>query len=319
MKRLDRYLVTSFIGPFIMTFFIVIFVLSMQFLWLYIDELVGKGLGMGVIFEFLGWAACTLIPMALPLATLLASIMTLGGMGERNELLAMKAAGIPLRRIMVPLIVVSVFISIGAFFASNNLIPVAYNKIYTLRQDIANTKEEIKIPTGTFYDGIEGYILRIEERDDETQLMHKLLIYDHTAHNGNTGVTLAETGKMRITPDKRHLIFDLFDGVSYQESNRMAFRDTTLELNKLKFKEQQLIVNLDNYTFSRSEGDSFGDEVMSKGLEALQHDVDSLTHKIDSVRNLQQGRFLKNSAFMYMQQLDTSYAEKIVGVIDIHR
>ena len=317
MKRLDRYLVTSFIGPFIMTFFIVIFVLSMQFLWLYIDELVGKGLGMGVIFEFLGWAACTLIPMALPLATLLASIMTLGGMGERNELLAMKAAGIPLRRIMVPLIVVSVFISIGAFFASNNLIPVAYNKIYTLRQDIANTKEEIKIPTGTFYDGIEGYILRIEERDDETQLMHKLLIYDHTAHNGNTGVTLAETGKMRITPDKRHLIFDLFDGVSYQESNRMAFRDTTLELNKLKFKEQQLIVNLDNYTFSRSEGDSFGDEVMSKGLEALQHDVDSLTHKIDSVRNLQQGRFLKNSAFMYMQQLDTSYAEKIVGVIDI--
>ena len=317
MKRLDRYLVTSFIGPFIMTFFIVIFVLSMQFLWLYIDELVGKGLGLGVIFEFLGWAACTLIPMALPLATLLASIMTLGGMGERNELLAMKAAGIPLRRIMVPLIIVSVFISIGAFFASNNLIPVAYNKIYTLRQDIANTKEEIKIPTGTFYNGIEGYILRIDERDDETQVMHNLIIYDHTSHAGNTGVTLAESGKMRITPDKRHLIFDLFNGCSYQENNRMAFRDTTLELNKLKFKEQQLIVNLDNYTFSRSEGDSFGDEVMSKGLHALQHDVDSLTHKIDSVRRLQNGRFMKNSAFIYMHQLDTADAGKITGAIDI--
>ncbi|MBQ7575203.1 MAG: methionyl-tRNA formyltransferase [Bacteroidales bacterium] len=317
MKRLDRYLVTSFIGPFVMTFFIVIFVLSMQFLWLYIDELVGKGLGIGVIFEFMGWAACTLIPMALPLATLLASIMTLGGMGERNELLAMKAAGIPLRRILVPLIFVSALISVGAFFASNNLIPVAYNKIYTLRQDIANTKEEIKIPTGTFYDGIEGYILRIEDRDDETQLMHKLLIYDHTSHAGNTGVTLAETGKMRITPDKRHLIFDLYDGVSYQENNKMAFRDTTLELNKLRFKEQQLIVNLDNYTFSRSEEESFGDEVMSKGLRALEHDVDSLSHKIDSVRTLQQSRFLKNGAFIYMHQLDTAESARIVDFIDI--
>ena len=243
MKKLDRYLIKSFIWPFVMTFFIVIFVLSMQFLWLYIDELVGKGLGIGVIFEFMGWAACTLIPMALPLATLLASIMTLGGMGERNELLAMKAAGVPLQRTMAPLIVVTALISIGAFFASNNLVPVSYNKIYTLRQDIANTKEEIKIPTGIFYDGIEGYILRIEDRDDETQVMHKLLIYDHTGHNGNTGVTLADSGKMRITPDKRHLVFDLYDGVSYQENNRMAFRDTTLELNKVRFSEQQLIVN----------------------------------------------------------------------------
>lgn len=317
MKRLDRYLVTSFIGPFVMTFFIVIFVLSMQFLWLYIDELVGKGLGIGVIFEFMGWAACTLIPMALPLATLLASIMTLGGMGERNELLAMKAAGIPLRRILVPLIFVSALISAGAFFASNNLIPVAYNKIYTLRQDIANTKEEIKIPTGTFYDGIEGYILRIEDRDDETQLMYKLLIYDHTSHAGNTGVTLAESGKMRITPDKRHLIFDLYDGVSYQENSKMSFRDTTLELNRLRFKEQQLIVNLDNYTFSRSEEESFGDEVMSKGLKALEHDVDSLSHKIDSVRTLQVNRFLKNGALIYMHQFDTAATGRIVDYIDI--
>lgn len=287
MKRLDRFLIKSFIGPFIMTFVIVVFTLSMQFLWLYIDELVGKGLGVGVIFEFMGWAACTLIPMALPLATMLASIMTIGGMGEKNELLAMKAAGIPLRRVFAPLIVVSVIISIGAFFAANNLIPVAYNKIYTLRQDIANTKEEIKIPTGTFYNGIEGYILRVEERDDNDGTLHKLIIYDHTGHSGNNGVTLADSGKMRVTTDKRNLIFDLYDGCSYQENSKMGYRDTTLELNRLKFKEQQLIVNLDNYTFSRSEEDEFGDEVMSKGLAALQHDCDSLNHKIDSVKQLQ--------------------------------
>ena len=317
MKKLDRFLITSFIWPFIMTFLIVVFTLSMQFLWLYIDELVGKGLGFGVIVEFMGWAACTLIPMALPLATLLASIMTLGGMGEKNELLAMKAAGIPLKRILVPLGVVSILISIGAFFASNNLIPVAYNKIYTLRQDIANTKEEIKIPTQTFYDGIEGYILRVEKRDDETQVMHKLIIYDHTANSGNVGMTLADSGKMSVTPDKRNLIFDLYNGCSYQEESRMTYRDTVLKLNRIAFKEQQLIVNLDNYTFARSDGDSFGDEVMSKGLSALQHDVDSLRGKMDTTINTQADRFLKSGNFAYFNQLDSSWtASRMKGTMN---
>ena len=301
-----------------MTFLIVVFTLSMQFLWLYIDELVGKGLGFGVILEFMGWAACTLIPMALPLATLLASIMTLGGMGEKNELLAMKAAGVPLKRILVPLGVVSVLISIGAFFASNNLIPVAYNKIYTLRQDIANTKEEIKIPTQTFYDGIEGYILRVERRDDETQMMHKLIIYDHTANSGNVGMTLADSGKMSVTPDKRNLIFDLYNGCSYQEDTKMTYRDTTLKLNRIGFNEQQLIVNLDNYTFARSDEDSFGDEVMSKGLSALQHDVDSLRGKMDTTINTQTERFLKSSSFAYLNQLDSSWmANHMKGTMNV--
>ena len=139
MKKLDRFLVKSFLGPFTLTFLIVIFALMLQFLWLYIDELVGKGLSALVILEFLGWGSATLIPLALPIATLLASIMALGGMGENNELLAMKAAGISLQRILRPLIVLSFFVSIAAFFASNNLIPVSYNKIYALRDDICCT------------------------------------------------------------------------------------------------------------------------------------------------------------------------------------
>ena len=315
MKKLDRFLIRSFIGPFFVTFFLVIFILSLQFLWLYIDELVGKGLGLGVIFEFLGWAACTLIPMALPLATLLASIMTLGGMGEKNELLAMKAAGISLPRIITPLIGVSVVISIGAFFAANNLIPVSYSKIYTLRDDIRKTKEEIKIPTGTFYDGIDGYILRIESRDDRTKMMHKLIIYDHTAHNGNTRVTLADSGKMVVSPDKQNLVFHLYDGCSYQETNRMTYRDTTLDLNRLRFKEQELIICLDNYTFTRSDDDRFSDEVMAKGLRALSHDRDSISHKYDSLRYLQQLRVIRSSALGYNYQLDSLWrTDKIRGL-----
>ena len=161
MKRIDRFIIKSFVGPFFAILLVVIFVLLMQFLWLYIDELVGKGLSMKVILEFLGWGTATLLPLALPLATLLSSMMTLGTLGENNELLAIKAAGISLQRILTPLAIICISVCIGAYFISNNLIPLAYNKIYTLRDDIGRTKEEIKIPTRTFYNGIEGYILRV--------------------------------------------------------------------------------------------------------------------------------------------------------------
>ena len=154
MKRLDRFILKSFIGPFVAILLVVVFILMMQFLWLYIDELVGKGLSMKVILEFLMWGTCTILPLALPLATLLASMMTVGSLGENKELMAIKAAGISLTRIMTPLMISSVVISIAAFYAGNNLVPKAYNEIYTLRDDIGRTKEEIKIPSGTFYDGI---------------------------------------------------------------------------------------------------------------------------------------------------------------------
>ena len=237
MKKLDLYLIKKFVGPFIVVFVIVVFALSLQFIWQYINELVGKGLSFGVIMEFMGWAACTLFPNEIPLATLLASIMTLGGLGERNELLAMKAAGVSLMRILTPLMIISVGITIAAFFTADRLVPYAYNKVYTLRADILRTRDEIKIPTGIFYDGIEGYILRVDERNEETDMMYGLIIYDHTANNGNNNMTVADSGRIEITPDKRNLIFNLYNGCSYNESNSMTFRDTTLELSRLRFDE----------------------------------------------------------------------------------
>lgn len=317
MKRLDRFLIKSFIWPFIMTFCIVLFVLAMQFLWVYIDELVGKGLGLSVILEFLGWAAATMIPMALPLATLLASIMTLGGLGEKNELLAMKAAGIPLSRIMLPLIVISGGITIGAFFASNDLIPIAWNKIYTLRDDIGRTKEEINIPVGTFYDGIDGYILRMEGKNPDTDMMYHLSIYDHTQYKGNVNVTLADSGAMRITPDKSKLIFDLYHGCSYQEENQMTYRDTVLDLRRLHFEKQTLMISLDNYEFSRSEDDRFGDEVMCKSLSELKVDRDSLSTEYDSLYIKQFNRYISSAGLYYHYQLDSTRNEKIVGQFDL--
>ena len=189
MKKLDQFILKSFVGPFFAILLVVVFILVMQFLWLYIDELVGKGLSLKIILEFLGWGSVTMLPLSLPLATLLASMMTLGTLGENNELLAIKAAGISLQRILIPLGISCAVVSVAAFFISNDLIPVAYNKIYTLRDDIGKTKDEIKIPTGTFYSGIDGYILRVNERDPETDMMRGVMVYNHTGKKGNISLT----------------------------------------------------------------------------------------------------------------------------------
>ena len=317
MKKLDLYLIKKFAGPFVVVFFVVVFALSMQFVMAYMGELIGKGLGVGVIMEFMGWASCTLFPNAIPLATLLASIMTLGGLGERNELLAMKAAGISLTRILMPLMLVSVLISVGAFFTSNKLVPVAFNKIYTLREDIGKTHDEIKIPTGTFYDGIAGYNLRVESRDEATGMMHDLIVYDHTANNGNTSMTLADSGRIEITPDKRNLIFNLYNGCSYTETNTLAYRDTTLTLNRLNFDEQKLIIALDNYQFTRSEGDRFGDEVKSRGLSGLRQDRDSVGRELDTLVWRQQIRYRTSVGLDFLYQLDSARLVKgFVGSLD---
>ena len=309
MKKVDLYLLKKFIGPFLVVFLIVVFSLSLQFVWQLINELAGKGLGVGVIMEFMGWASCTLLPNEIPLATLLASIMTLGGLGERNELLAMKAAGISLTRIMAPLMILSALITVGAFFVADRLVPYAWNKVYTLKSDIMRTRDEIKIPTRIFYNGIEGYILRIDDRNDETGMMYDLIVYDHTSNNGNNNMTVADSGHIEITPDKQNLIFTLYDGCSYTENNVMTFRDTTLDLSRLRFDKQELIIHLDNYQFTRSEKDAYGDEIKSLGLKRLTQDRDSIARKLDSLAIRQYPRFASTMGMSYFYQLDTLRSE----------
>lgn len=306
MKRLDRFIVKSFVGPFFAILFVVVFILVMQFLWLYIDELVGKGLSMKVIMEFLAWGSATMLPLSLPLATLLASMMTLGTLGENNELLAIKAAGISLQRVLIPLGVICGIISVGAFFVSNDLIPVAYNKIYTLRDDIGKTKDEIKIPTGTFYNGIEGYILRVNERDDESGMMKGVMVYNHTKNKGNTSLTIADSAMMKMSRDKTYLTFILYQGTNYEETNDKKYRDTTLQLQKIDFKKQEMVIPLENYAFQKSDSSRFDDQVKSMNLKQLQHGQDSIgtlsrQGKEDDLKAIRASRVLR-----YNAQLDTA-------------
>ena len=306
MKKLDQFIIRSFVGPFIAILFVVVFILVMQFLWLYIDELVGKGLSIKVILEFLAWGSATMLPLSLPLATLLASMMTLGTLGENNELLAIKAAGISLQRVMIPLAVICAIVSVGAFFVSNDLIPVAYNKIYTLRDDIGKTKDEIKIPTGTFYNGIDGYILRVNDRNDESGMMNGVMVYNHTKNKGNTSLTIADSAMMKMSRDKSYLTFILYNGTNYEETNNKKYRDTTLQLQKIDFEKQEMIIPLENYGFQKSDSARFDDQVKSMNLKQLHHGQDSIgsldsSSKQGNLRSLRSSRTLR-----YNSQLDTA-------------
>ena len=315
MKKLDQFLLKSFVGPFFAILAIVTFILVMQFLWLYIDELVGKGLEFKVIMEFLMWGSCQTLPLAIPLATLLSSMMTLGDMGEKFELTAMKASGISLLRILAPMIIVSVFISIGAFFIGDRLVPYSINQIYTMRDDIGRTKSEIKIPTGTFYDGIEGYILRVESRNKKSGMMYNIQVYDHTVGNGNTRLTVADSGIIKMSKAKDYLTFQLFEGVNYQEENSRKYRDTSLALQRVRFHNQEMVIPLENYAFHQSDSARFSEQVRSMGLKDLRHGHDSLTNLVKEGTRKHVEEFHRQSQIGYRLQLDTAWRTKATAVM----
>ena len=178
MKTVHKLILKSYAGPMVLTFFIVLFVFIMQFMWRYIDELVGKGLGMDVILELMMYAAVTLIPMVLPLATLFAAVMTMGNMGENYELLALKSAGISLPKIMRPLIILVLFVAVGSFFVANNLVPIATKKISALLYDIRQQKQSIEFKDGLFFNGMDDISIRVDRQDPKTKLLNGVLIYD---------------------------------------------------------------------------------------------------------------------------------------------
>ena len=287
----------------------------MQFLWLYIDELVGKGLEFKVILQFLMWGSCQTLPMAIPLATLLSSMMTLGDMGEKFELTAIKASGVSLARVLLPMTLVSLLICVGAFYVGDRLVPYSINQIYTMRDDIGRTKSEIKIPTGTFYDGIDGYILRIERRDKQSGMMYNIQVYDHTTGKGNTRITVADSGIIKMSKAKDYLTFQLFDGVNYQEDNKRKYRDTSLALQRIYFHNQEMVIPLENYAYHQSDSARYGEQVRSMDLKDLRHGHDSLTNLVNEGTRKHVTEFLRQSHIGHRDQLDTAWRTKAQSVL----
>lgn len=241
MKTIYKLILKSYLGPMIMTFFIVMFVLMMNFVWRYIDELVGKGLSAGIIIELMAYAMANMIPLGLPLATLLAAIMTMGNLGENYELLAMKSAGMSLPRIMRPLLVVVGIIAVGSFFVSNNLVPYANKKMYSILYDIRQQKQTIEFQDGLFFNGIDNMSIRVGRQDPETHLLRDVLIYDNRAVNGNMNTIVADSGYIRLSDDKKFLLVTLFHGETYEQTrNSQWYTKSSLRHHTFDMQDQRI-------------------------------------------------------------------------------
>src|ERR1035437_3149394 len=203
-KKIDSYIFKRFLTLFLMTFLICIFILLMQFLWKHVTELVGKGIGWSVLGEFFIYSILSLVPMALPLAILLASLMTFGNLGENFELSAMKAAGISLFRIMRPLILFISMVCVGAFYFSNDVLPVSQTRLWTLIFSLRQKSPEFDIPVGEFYSGIEGKNIYV--RDKRKHLLLNLMIYDFSEGFDNASVMVADSGRVQFTSDNKYQI-----------------------------------------------------------------------------------------------------------------
>ncbi len=293
MKKISKLVLRSYAGPLVLTFFIALFVLLMQFLWKWVDELVGKGLEWNIVGELLFYASATFVPLALPLAILLASLMTFGNLGERYELVAMKAAGISLRRIMMPLIVLSVVISIGAFFFSNIMLPIANLKFRSILYDVRQQKLALNIPEGIYYDGIEGYTLWVGSKEKDEKTLRDIMIYDHTDKMGNTSLTMADSGLMEITPDKRYMVLTLFDGVNYYEDlDRKTI--STRPFRHVRFSESQHRFDLSAFSMVRTDEDLFRKNYQMLNIRQLEEATDSLIRQREDKVNEFQLNFLSN-------------------------
>lgn len=282
-KKLDRLIIRAFIGPFVATFFITLLVLIMQFFWLYLDDFVGKGLDNNIIFEFLLYLSATLVPLALPLAILLSSLMTFGNLGESFELVAIKSAGVSLLRFMRPLFIVSLFLAGVAFVFANYVIPVANLKQRTLLADIVYAKPAFDLKEGVFYDKINGFAIKIGKKEANDSVIRDVIIYEQ----GNPlqdNFIIARSGIMRVTPNRRFLEFNLKDGWRYQERGQL-YQQSNSEFIRIYFKEFKKQFDLSSLGFNNRTADSVNrnnEKMLS--MRQLEKAIDSMNKEYSELR-----------------------------------
>ena len=280
MKKLDWLVVKSFIGPFILTFFIAQFVLVMQFLWKYIDDLVGKGLDTWVLGKLLIYASASLVPLALPLAVLLASIMTFGAFGENYELTAVKSAGVSLLRFMFPLMIMVIGISIFALYFSNNILPQANLKFRALLYDITHQKPTVALKPGIFYSGIDGFFIKVTGKDDKTNTLNNITVYDHTSGRGDDHVITATKGSMNQDEEQMALTLHLENGRQYREIDPRDpnSKDNPYEMVSTSFQSWDKRFDLSQFKLTRT------DENLFKGLKQMMN-LQQLVGEIDTMKS----------------------------------
>ena len=313
IKKLDIFILKSFCLLFVGTFFICLFIFMMQFLWRYVDEMVGKGLEISVLAQFFFYSALTLVPVSLPLAILLAALITFGNFGERFELLAMKAAGISLIKIMRPLIVFISLICCVSFYFQNVVGPKAQTKLWTLLLSMKQKSPELDIPEGVFYDEIEGYNLYVKHKDRKTGMLYDVLIYNFEKGFENAQIIKADSGRLEMTADKQHLYLHLFSGEQFENLKSQSMNQKNVPYQREAFREKHAIIEFDSDFNMADEGFMSG-QSSSKDMATLEADIDSMKVLNDSV-----GRAYYNEAMEatyrpvpHLTKSDTTKIEKAV-------
>lgn len=280
MKKIDLLLIKNFLGPLVLTTAIVEFVFVLQFVWKWIDEFVGKELEFIVILEQLGYQSLTFIPIALPVSILLSSIMTFGNMGEHYELVALKASGVSMRKVMTPLVVFVLILSGGAFYMSNNIIPIAQLKARTLLYDIQKKKLTLAIKEGVFYTDIDGMVLKVNGKGEDGHTLYDVIIYDHSAPGGYNTVITAKSGRLEITPDMKNLQIILFDGYMYDESPFNQEDRGNEPLKKISFTENRKYLAQKGFDMERSDEEIFKNRAEMMSIQQVDVMIDSLRNDV---------------------------------------
>ena len=318
MKKIDRLILRSFLGPLLLTFSISVFVLLMQFVWKYIDDMVGKGLEFGIIAELLLYASATFVPMALPIAILFASIMTMGNFGEKYELVAMKAGGISISRVMLPMAVVAVLLTGMAFYFANNVMPEAMLRYRMTLYDVTRKKPAVNIRPGEYYKDIDGYVIRVGNKAPDGRTLQDIIIYDHTKGVGETNVIVARNGIMQTTMDNRYMLFSLIDGYSYSEPTTGEYYDKR-PLTTVKFGHQTISFDISSFAYNRSTEDLFegGYQMMnvSELTEAVKRLDTNLLRRYEESRRDMEG----NMILWHRRNDSTFLAHAAANSTDVHK
>ena len=297
---MDVYLLKNFLGLFAATFFICIFILLMQFVWLHVKDLVGKGVELSVLAEFFVYAVASVIPLALPLAILLASLISFGNLGEKFELTAMKAAGISLFRIMRPLAIAIALLCVGAFFFSNNILPKSQTKLWALIFSLRQKSPELDIPVGEFYDGISGCNVYVRQKNARSGMLYHVMIYDFSEGFQNATVIVADSGRIQITKDKKHLMLTLYDGESFENIKQSQQRATGTQQNipyrRESFERKQLLKDFDS-ELSRYDESVLQDQHVAKDVKALVHSIDSVNELAHEKSHQQSSKLVSKTYF----------------------
>ena len=308
LRKLDVLMLKSFIGPFVLTTGVATFILLIQYLLKYFDDLVGKNLGFSVFGELLFYFSLNMLQNAIPLGVLVASLMTFGNLGEHFELTAIKSAGISLVRTLRPIFIFVCFISVGVFFFNNNIIPAANLKAYSLLYDIKQTKPALDIKAGAFYNGIPDYSIKVKEKFPDGKTVKDIIIYDHTEGRGNKTVILADSSLMYTILDERYLKLELFNGHYYAEKAKSG--KNIDDFYRTEFEKMDLVFNLASFDLKRRNEELFQNNRQMKNLTELTEDVDSFRNEMVN----QKASFIANT-----QRYFNYHLENKQGILETNR